>query len=484
MYRGIVKLYLHTHKIVNAPQNAGHSAVSNVKTLLCAAVLGSAVALGSGQLRAETLKSALASAYANNPELRAERARQRATDEGVPQALSGWRPIISGSGDLGKSRTKSWGGAGTAITRLDPRGFGISITQPIFNGMKTVNGVKQAEAGVLAGREALLNVEQNILLTSITAYLDVLRDTAILRLRRNNHTVLSAQLRSTRARFDVGELTRTDVAQARARRSGAVSQVNEAQSSLATSRAVFRQNIGHAPGSLRYPPSIAAKLPRSKKQAYRIAMREHPAILAAAFTEEAARHNIKVTKGDLYPTVTAEAAYSRRWEPSSVTRKSATASITGRLTIPLYQGGSVYSRLRQAKHTHAQRNLELDKTRAAVRASVSSAWEGLNAARAQIEAARQQVRASRIALNGVRQEAKVGQRTTLDVLNAQQELLDANVSLVLSERNATVAAYSLLSAIGRLNARHLGLPVKYHDPTVNYERVRKQWIGAKVIEND
>ena len=477
---------MYSRKRVDVQRSASRNAIRKIKSVIGAALLAAPLfaGLNVGQLGAETLKAALASAYMNNPELRAERARQRATDEGVPQALSGWRPVISGSGDLGKSRTKSWSGAGSTVSRLDPRGFGISITQPIFSGLRTVNGVKQAEASVLAGREALLNLEQNILLNSITAYLDVLRDTAILRLRRNNHTVLQAQLRSTRARFDVGELTRTDVAQARARVSGALSEVNAARANLASSRAVFRQNIGHAPGSLRYPRSIASKLPRSKKQAYQIAMSEHPAILASAHTEEAARHNIKVTRGELYPSVSAEAAYSRRWEPSSLTRKTATASITGRLTIPLYQGGAVYSRLRQAKHTHAQRSLELDKTRAAVRASVSSAWEGLNAARAQIIAAQQQVRAARIALNGVRQEAKVGQRTTLDVLNAQQELLDANVSLVLSERNATVASYSLLSAIGRLSARYLALPVKLHDPTVNYRHVRKQWFGAKVIKND
>ncbi len=463
---------------------SGRVLIKKCRLVISGAAIAGVLLAGGQDLRAETLKDALASAYMNNPELRAERARQRATDESVPQALSGFRPVITGTGDLGKSRSKSWGLGAPVVTRLKPSGYGINITQPIFNGLRTVNGVKQAESGVLAGREALLNVEQNVLLSSVTAYLDVLRDTAILRLRRNNLNVLSEQLRSTQARFDVGELTRTDVAQARARRSGALSELNSARANLATSRAVFRQNVGHAPGSLRYPRSVSSRLPRSKKAAYRIAMNEHPAILAAMYTEESARHGIKVTKGELYPIVSVVGDYSRRKNPSSITRRTTSASITGRITVPLYQGGTVYSRLRQAKHTHAQRYLELDKMRAAVRASVSSAWEGLMAARAQITSAKQQVRAGRIALEGVRQEAKVGQRTTLDVLNAQQELLDARVSLVLVERNATVAAYSLLSATGRLSARHLALPVKYYDPGENYKGVRNKWIGARIIKGD
>ena len=434
---------------------------------------------GMSPVSAENLKEALAAAYMNNPELRAERARQRATDENVPQALSGRRPTISASGDVGRSRTRAVGTTGTSRSTTDPRGYGISVSQPIFRGFRTLNNTRSAEAGVRAGRETLLNVEQNILLDAVTAYLDVLRDSAILKLRNNNVSVLNEQLRSTRARFDVGELTRTDVAQARARRSGAISERDQAAANLATSQAIYKRIIGRSPGSLKYPRSIVAKLPRSRKAAYDVALSEHPGIQAALYNEESAKYAIKATKGELYPSVSLEGDYSRRWDPSSVTRRSNSASITGRITIPIYQSGSVYSRLRQAKHTRAQRRLELDNIRNQVLASTSSAWSGLVAARAQIVSSQEQVRASRIALNGVREEAKVGQRTTLDVLDAQQELLDARVSLVVAERAATVAAYSLLSAIGRLNARFLALPVPYYDPTKNYRRVRNKWFGAK-----
>jgi len=451
--------------------------------LLCA-LMPTAMLAGTAPARSETLKQALAAAYMNNPELRAERARQRATDESVPQALSGRRPSVAISGDLGRSRSKSFTIGGTSRNTSDPRGYGLSVSQPLFSGFRTLNNTKSAEATVLAGREALLNVEQNIILDAITAYVDVVRDAAILKLRNNNVSVLNEQLRSTRARFDVGELTRTDVAQARARRSGAISQRDQAAADLASSRAVYKRIIGRAPGSLRYPRSIAAKLPRSRKVAYDVALSEHPGIQAALYNEQAANFNIKATRGELYPSVSLNGEYSRRWEPSSTVRKTKSASITGRITIPIYQSGSVYSRVRQAKHTRAQRALELDNIRNQVLAATSSAWSGLIAARAQIVSSQEQVRASRIALNGVREEAKVGQRTTLDVLDAQQELLDARVSLVVAERAATVASYSLLSAIGRLNARHLGLPVPYYDPTVNYRRVRNKWFGAKTRKND
>lgn len=445
--------------------------------LLCLG-LPAAFAAATAPAQADTLKQALAAAYLNNPELRAERARQRATDESVPQALSGWRPNVSISGDVGRTRVKTFGIGGAARNTTDPRGYGLSVSQPLFRGFRTLNNTKSAEAGVQAGREVLLNVEQNIILDAITAYLDVVRDSALLKLRGNNVSVLNEQLRSTRARFDVGELTRTDVAQARARRSGAVSQRDQASANLSTSRAVYKRIIGRAAGSLRYPRSIIAKLPRSRATAYDVALREHPGIQAALYNEQSANFAIKATKGELYPSVSLDGEYARRWEPSSTTRRSRSASITGRISIPIYQSGSVYSRVRQAKHTRSQRALELENIRNQVMAATSSAWSGLSAARAQIVSSQEQVRASRIALNGVREEAKVGQRTTLDVLDAQQELLDARVSLVVAERTATVASYSLLSAIGRLNARYLGLQVPYYDPTKNYSRVRNKWFGA------
>ena len=429
----------------------------------------------------ESLTSVLAAAYASNPELRAERARQRATDEGVPQALSGWRPTITATGDLGHvdATTRAKTGIKTYDKR-NPRGFGISLNQSLFNGFSTVYNTKQAKAGVLAGRHVLLNVEQNILLNAATAYMDVLRDAAILKLQRNNVKVLRRQLNDTEARFNVGELTRTDKAQARARYSRAISEAHRASGNLASSRAVFRQVVGHSPGTLSKARLKPRNLPRSRAEAFRIAERSHPAILAAMYNEESARYAVRATKGELYPRITVEARYDRRYDSSAFTNRTDSASITGRLTIPIYQGGVVYSRVRQAKQTRAQRRLELDKVRYEVRAAVASAWEGLRSALSQIRAEQQQIRATRIALDGVRQEAKVGQRTTQDVLDAFQAHLNAQVSLVIAQRNATVAAYSLQAAIGRLTARHLKLPVRYYDPAVNYERVRGKWFGTDI----
>ncbi len=453
-----------------------------VQGAIALAVLAGGVLAGIQSAHAaESLTSVLAAAYASNPELRAERARQRATDEGVPQALSGWRPTVTATGDLGHvdatSRTK------TGIKSYDkrnPRGFGISLNQSLFNGFSTVYNTKQAKAGVLAGRHVLLNVEQNVLLNAATAYMDVLRDAAILKLQRNNVKVLRRQLNDTVARFNVGELTRTDKAQARARYSRAISEEHKARGNLASSRAVFRQVVGHSPGTLSQSRLKPRNLPRSREEAFRIAERSHPAILAAMYNEEAARYAVRATKGELYPRVSVEARYDRRYDSSAFTNRTDSASITGRLTIPLYQGGVVYSRVRQAKQTQAQRRLELDKIRYEVRAAVASAWEGLRSALSQIRAEQQQIRATRIALDGVRQEAKVGQRTTQDVLDAFQDHLNARVSLVIAQRNATVAAYSLQAAIGRLTARQLKLPVRYYDPVVNYDRVRGKWFGTDI----
>jgi outer membrane protein len=462
---------------LGAIKRGAHRASRLAVALVAAAGIGAGLGTGAS---AETLREALASTYTDNPELDAQRAQQRATDEGVPQALSGMRPTVTGSADASRTHTTSsliGPPPSKTTTNLTPRGFSISVTQPVFQGFRALNSVKQAEAVVLAGREALLNTEQNVLLDAVAAYVDVVRDLSIVSLQRNNQKVLNEQLRATQDRFSVGEVTRTDVAQGEARVSRAVSALNLAEANYNTSRANYARIVGHPPGALSQPPSIAKLLPRTLEEALAIADAQHPAIQNAKYNELAAVHGVDVTTGELLPTVSIDAGISKDYDPGPTTKRSESAAITGRLTVPLYQRGEVSSRVRESVQVRAQRRLELDLVRREVRAAVISAWGQFDAAEAQIRSDQAQVSANEVALAGVREEAKVGQRTVLDVLDAEQELLDSKVALVTTRRNFVVASYALLSAIGHLTAEHLGLPVVLYDPMEYYRRVRGKWFG-------
>lgn len=433
-------------------------------------------------VNAESLSEALASAYSGNPTLGAERARQRATDEQTAQALSGWRPRIDAGADAGVQHTD----ADPNLTRdhnntTHPADFSIILSEPVFRGFKTVKGVKRAEATVEAGRQNLLAVEQQTLFDTVQAYMNVIRDRRILMLRQRNVKVLQEQLRSSQERFNVGEVTRTDVAQSRARLSLSESTVAEAKSNLAASIATYTKVVGHAPGSLKYPN--LPKLPRNLESANALAERINPDILAAAFVAEAARHNVGVVAGDLLPTVTVEASGTRTIDDLDHVEEGNVNQLTllGRVSVPLYESGSVYSAVREAKQTESQRRIEIIGTARAVREAVVTAWNFLIASRETIVSSKSQVSANILALEGVKQEYLVGSRTTLDVLNAESELLDSQVILAQAERDQIVAAYQILGSIGQLTARQIGLGgVEYYDPIDNYSRVRNKWIGTDV----
>ncbi len=459
-----------------------HRSNCHLRAILALATM--ALVGGSGVADAETLKDALSSAYTSNPTLRAERSGLRATDEGVAQALSGWRPTVSTSADYGKTRVVTRPKPAFGVDKRNVRGYSVTVTQPVFRGLKTVNSTRQADATVFAGRQNLLNVEQTTLLDAVTAYMDVVRDQAVVNLRLKNVSVLSEQLRASNARFRVGEITKTDVAQAEARRSGALSNLAQARATLASSRATYRQIIGHQPGSLRHPRNYTRGLPKSLKQAVATARSRNPVLLAAGYTEEASRHAIEVARGDLLPEASLEASYSRRLDPAAATARTETTTVLGRLTIPLYQAGTVYSQVREAKEINNQRRLQIAEADRQVVAAAVSSWEQLRAIRELIRSARSQVEANRLAFKGVKQEALVGSRTTLDVLDAEQELLDSQVSLVSARRDEVVAAFQLLSAVGRLTARELKLPVQYYDPVPHYEETRGKWIGVGTGESD
>lgn len=460
------------------------SALAMCSRLLCgAAAVWLLAQAGATDLRAQTLEAALAQAYGNNPTLNAQRAAVRATDENVPQALSGYRPRVTATADAGRTdsnvKTVVAGVSSRQDTLLYPRGAGLTISQPIFDGFRTGNTVRQAEATILAARQSLRNAEQQTLFQAVQAYMNVLRDFALHDLQRNNVELLDQQLLATRQRFDVGEVTRTDVAQSESRLAAARSAMVVAEANLNTSRAVYRQSIGAEPGRLMPARPVDRLLPPSVDSALGSGYNEHPAILAALHNVDAALYRVKVLEGALLPSVTVDGSVTSRFDVSTQTEQSNSASIVGRLTVPIYQGGTEYSQVRQAKETLGQRRIEADLARDQVRAAVVSAWGLLEGAKGQIIAAQAQVAAAQVAFSGVSEEVKVGQRTTLDVLNAQQELLNARTSLITAQRDRVVASYALLQAVGRLSAGRLNLRTANYDPKVHYDQVRDKWIGLR-----
>jgi outer membrane protein len=433
-----------------------------------------------GRVAAETLKQSLAATYKFNPRLDAARATLRATDEEVPRALSGYRPTVNGSADTSFDRTTTSPG----VTReSNPRGYSVGLVQPIFRGFIVVNTVAEAEATVRAGRETLRTVEQSVLLEAVTAYMDVVRDQAIVRLRENNVTVLSRDLRATQDRFNVGEVTRTDVAQAQARRAASVSALDLARANLKTSRASFERVVGHPPSNL-VDARPSSQVPSAVQESVEIGGRESPTVVAALYREQAARHAVDRIRGERLPQVQLEANYGKRFDTSASTDSVESTTVTGRLTVPFYSGGEVEARVRQAKHTHVSRLQEIEQARTEVQAAVVAAWSQLAAARAQLESDQASVDANRIALTGVREEERVGQRTLLDVLNAEQELLNSEVNLVTTRRNLVVASYAVLSTIGRLNAQELGVASLVYDPEAHYHEVRRKWFDISITRGD
>jgi outer membrane protein len=441
-----------------------------VLSIACVALL-----FGNVPLSAESLHSALSRAYTHNPTLNSERASLRALDEQVPQALSGYRPQVFSGVNVSSVHQNFRPGQSSSSTSTS---LGVTVEQPLYRGNRTRNETQQAESTVLAGREALRNVEQNILFSAVEAYMDVVRDEALLQLRQRNIAVLEEELRATRDRFEVGEVTRTDVAQAEARLSGAVFDVNTAQANLMASRARYREVIGIDPSGLQ-APSPAADLPPTLEHGVQLGRQEHPAILSSIYAEEASAFAVNVAEGVLLPTLSLQASADTTFSSAPDFDRRDQLAVTLQLSIPIYQGGIEYSRVREAKQVRSQRMLEVDVARQQVHAAVTSAWGGLEAATAAITSARAQVEAAEIALEGVRQEAEVGQRTTLDVLNAEAELLNARVSLVVAERDQVVASYALLSAVGRLDSSHLGLAVAEYQPEQNYHQVRDKWFGLR-----
>jgi len=442
-------------------------------SLVTAAALAFGVLLAE-PVAAQTLNEALSTAYASNPTLQAARAELRTINEQVPQALSNWRPQVTVNGSAGAQRIDNDGARDPQTTI--PLSTDLTVSQSLYRGGRTVADTRRAEATVSAQRGLLSVIEQDTLFSAATAYMDVWRDQSVLELNLNNEKVLRRQLEASEDRFEVGEITRTDVAQSESRLARAVGDRVQAEGNLTASRAIYQELIGEFPELLEAPPPVA-NLPATQEEVTVAAIDANPSVVAANFLEEAERHNVRLQFGQLLPEVALVGTLSHDQDTSSTRDESDRARILAQVTVPIYQQGFVSSQIREAKQRSSQRRLEIDAARRTAEQQSITAWEALQTARAQIEAFESEVRATTIALEGVRQENAVGARTILDILDAEQEFLDAQVNLVRAQRDEIVASYQVLQAMGLMTAQYLALPVTLYDPDSDLEEVRDVWYG-------
>ena len=454
--------------------------------LVAATVLGLA-----SPAAAETIEQALARAYANNPQLNAQRAIVRQSDEGVPQALSGYRPNVSANASVGREYTDIkqiipptppflTNSASFAAKGLStPRSVGATVSQTLFNGQQTANRVRTAESQVAMARETLRVMEQSVLLAAATIYMDISRDSANLEVQQNNVRVLQRTLNDTRNRSAAGQVTDTDVAQSEAQLAAAEATLHGAESTLTTTRANYRRIIGVDAGNLSPVSSVERIAPSTLPAAIAAGAAENPSVIAALYGVDVAQLQVKIAEGALFPTLAAQYNVQYGVFPQLLTPHQLTDTVMLNLSVPIYQGGAEYSAIRLNKELLSQQRLNVDDVRDQTRANVVQAWGQLQAAKAQIEAAQRQNDAAERALTGVRNEAMAGQRTTQDVLIAEQVLVNARQSLIVAQHDKVVASYSLLSAVGRLSAQRLALPVPIYDPVTHYQQVRDSWIGLR-----
>lgn len=442
------------------------------KTLSFVAGLALAATGAASTAQAESLADAFAAAYATNPTLAAARAGLRATDEGVPAARAGMRPDVSATATGQFNETDR---ANAPSDTSLPVTLSLTAAQRLYDGGRTRNAIDGAILDVSAGRADLMSVEQNVLLTVVTAYVDVRRDQQFVSLAENNVRLIREQLRAAEDRFAVGEVTRTDVSQARARLAQSRAALAQQEGALVRSMQAYRRIVGTPPGALEEPP-ILPPGPDTLEAAVQEAMDFHPDIKTVQFVEKGARADVKVAQGALLPTVTLSGTVTVN-ENQAFGANSASGVIQLQAVVPIYQGGAEYAEIRRTREVVSQRMSQIHETTRRIRETVENAWSDLEVARIAIRAGRQQVSAARLAYEGVTEEAKLGARTTIDVLDAEQELLDARSDLVNSLRDEYVAGYTLLAAVGRLNVANLDVPVERYNPEVNYDEVSEKWYG-------
>ena len=430
------------------------------------------------EVQAEKLEEALAFAYENNPDLLVARANLRKVDEGVPAAKSGWRPTVTSSLSLGASQTNSESGGTSSDTSSFPGSLSLSVNQSVYDGGRTEISVRQAETNVQTERSRLFTAEQNVMLSGATAFVDVISARSVVELQTNNLNRLEKQLEATRERFKVGEVTRTDVAQAEARVDRAKADKIKATGDLTSSNSTYQRVFGKRAGELQ-PPEKVKDLPRQITEAVNYALENNFSLIAAKFEELSALDGVSLSQSSLRPTVTVSGSASHSETSGDADSSSTSLSLNANISIPLYQAGAVYSGIRSAKEEANRRRILVEATRRNVIETSSKAFTAWTTARAQAEALEAEVASAEIALEGVEQEALVGARTVLDVLDAEQERLSAQVRLVRASRDTFVAAYTLLSALGKLTAKNLGLPVEIYNYDKNFVRVRNLYYGER-----
>jgi outer membrane protein len=443
------------------------------------------------QAAAETMESALARAYQGNPQLNAQRAIVRQNDEGVSQALSGYRPTLSATASAARQYTNITGvippippGLPNGVSYTvkgytNPTTVGVNGAQTLFNGDQTANKVRKADSQVSAARETLRVMEESVLLSAASAYMDMSRDAANLEVQQNNIRVLQRTLHDTQNRYSAGQVTATDVAQAEAQLAAGEASLHSAESTLMTTRANYRRIIGVEAGNLAAASPVDRLAPNTLNAAIAVGTAENPSVTAALYGVDVAQLQVKIAEGALLPTVALQGSVQQQNYSTILTPNLFLGTVMLNLSVPIYQGGAEYSAIRLDKEAVGQQRLNVDQVRDQTRANVVQAWGQLLAAKAEVEAAIRQNDASERALNGVRNEAQAGQRTTLDVLNAEQALVNARVALIVAQHDRIVASYSLLSAVGRLTARELRLPVAIYDPMVHYQQIRDAWFGLR-----
>ncbi len=430
-----------------------------------------ALCLVSTPLKAEDLYSVLSFTYESNPTILAQRTYLKSLDENLALAMSGWRPTLSAQ-------------AGISATNEDddttPYGGSINASQNIFNGFNTTASIKSAEHQIRAGRYDLSSVEQSILTSAASAYVDVLKDEAVLELQIKNEQVLQRDLETNRQRFEVGEITRTDLSQSEAQLAGAKAAKIEAEGNLHASRANYVSVVGKMPENLIAPQPLDMLMPASLGEAKEIALASNPEVIASKYSQRSLNDNVMVQKSALLPSLSLEASASRMWDTGNEATEDEELQAGAVLNIPLYDAGANRAKIRNAKQLSNQAKINIVKTERSVLKDLASNWELLKASKASIISIQTQIKASELALDGVKQEFLVGARTVLDVLNAEQALLDSRVALVQAVHAETISSFAVLSNLGRMTPTYLGLAVNPYDPNENYKDTKYKWLSIGV----
>ncbi|HEY3950569.1 TolC family outer membrane protein [Phenylobacterium sp.] len=458
---------------------------------LVAILLAGAAATAAAPASAETLADAISLAYQTNPNLLAQRATQRALDENYVQARTGYRPTINfqGSASYVQTRTPRAAGGGLIDTNGDgipdtPAGsglvesnsafIGLDFNQPIWTGGRVAAALSAAEGDILSGREQLRQVEARVMLATIQAYLDVRRDQEALRIRKLDLEALRAQLDETRARREAGELTRTDVAQSEARYAQSQAALSNATAQLAISRANYALAVGQNPGDLAPEPSLAFLMPKTVDEAFSVAEQNNPVLKGQVYAEQASRARVAQARAERMPQASLRLDYGFTGVVTPFDQGKYTRDIVGQavVTMPIFSGGLTSSRIRQQVERNNTDKITIETQRRSVLQQVTQAWNQLIASRANIDSTQQSVEAAQVAADGTELELKLGLRTTIDVLNAEQELRADQLSATTAKHDEYVASATMLSAMGRLEAKNLIPAVTQYDPARNLRKLR------------